>query len=50
MKANKKAPYCTNCGQYSHYLKNCLTPVTSFGCIVLKLPNGFDQEIGRAHV
>jgi len=43
MKDNKKPPYCTNCGQYGHYLKNCLTPVTSFGCIVLKLPNGFDQ-------
>lgn len=43
MKDNKKTPYCTNCGQYGHYLKNCLTPVTSFGCIVLKLPNGFDQ-------
>lgn len=43
MKDNKKTPYCTNCGQYGHYLKNCLTPVTSFGCIVLKLPTGFDQ-------
>jgi 8-oxo-dGTP pyrophosphatase MutT (NUDIX family) len=43
MKDNKKTPYCTNCGLYGHYLKNCLTPVTSFGCIVLKAPNGFDQ-------
>lgn len=43
MKANKKTPYCTNCGQYGHFLKNCLTPVTSFGCIVLKLPSIFDQ-------
>lgn len=41
--STKKAPYCTNCGQYGHYLKNCLTPVTSFGCIVIKVPNGFDQ-------
>ena len=43
MKDNKKTPYCTNCGQYGHYLKNCLTPVTSFGCIVLRVTDGFDQ-------
>jgi 8-oxo-dGTP pyrophosphatase MutT (NUDIX family) len=44
MKSQTKRPlYCTNCGQYGHYLKSCLAPVTSFGCIIMKLPDGFDQ-------
>ena len=43
MKTNKKTPYCTNCSQYGHYLKSCITPVTSYGCIVIKVPSSYDQ-------
>ena len=39
----KKTIFCTNCGQHGHYLKACIAPVTSFGCIVVNLPSGFDQ-------
>jgi 8-oxo-dGTP pyrophosphatase MutT (NUDIX family) len=43
-RTNKKTIFCSNCGNYGHYLKNCLAPITSFGCIVIKLPKGFDQS------
>lgn len=43
MKNVKKNPLCSNCGLYGHYLKNCISPVTSFGCIVIKTPENFDQ-------
>lgn len=39
----KKTIFCSNCGEYGHYLKNCLSPVTSFGVILVKLPDGFSQ-------
>ena len=39
----KRPLYCSNCGNYGHYLKSCIAPVTSFGCIVLKFPDNFDQ-------
>jgi 8-oxo-dGTP pyrophosphatase MutT (NUDIX family) len=42
-RTNKKPVFCSNCGNYGHYLKYCLAPITSFGCIVLKLPDGFNQ-------
>ena len=42
-KTNKKGSYCTNCGHYGHYIKNCITPVTSYGCIVIKVPPSYDQ-------
>lgn len=40
---HKKQIFCTNCGQNGHYVKACISPVTSFGCIVVNLPSGFDQ-------
>jgi len=43
MKPVKKSMLCSNCGYYGHYLKNCIAPVTSYGCIIIKPPNGFDQ-------
>ena len=43
MKSAKKTPFCNNCGYYGHYIKNCISPVTSYGCIILKPPNSFDQ-------
>ena len=43
MKSVKKTPFCNNCGYYGHYLKNCISPVTSYGCIIIKPPPGFDQ-------
>jgi 8-oxo-dGTP pyrophosphatase MutT (NUDIX family) len=39
----KKTIFCSNCGEYGHYLKNCLSPVTSFGVILVKLPDWFSQ-------
>jgi len=39
----KKAIFCTNCNGVGHYVKACIAPVTSFGCIVMKLPDNFDQ-------
>jgi len=39
----KKSPFCSNCGETGHYLKNCLSPVTSYGVILIKLPEGFSQ-------
>ena len=43
MKSAKKTPFCSNCGYYGHFLKNCIAPVTSYGCIIIKPPNDFDQ-------
>jgi len=42
-KTTKKMILCTNCGIYGHYVKSCISPITSYGCILLKLPDGFDQ-------
>lgn len=42
-RTNKKTIFCTNCGTYGHYLKSCISPITSYGCIIIKLPKGFDQ-------
>jgi hypothetical protein len=42
-KQQKKMLLCTNCGVYGHYVKSCIAPITSYGCILLKLPDGFDQ-------
>jgi len=39
----KKTLFCTNCGIYGHYIKSCIAPITSYGCIVIKTPDGFDQ-------
>lgn len=39
----KKMVLCTNCGIYGHYVKSCIAPITSYGCILLKVPDGFDQ-------
>ena len=39
----KKQLFCTNCGIYGHYIKSCIAPITSYGCIVIKAPEGFDQ-------
>ena len=39
----QKKLFCTNCNGYGHYVKNCLAPITSFGCIVFKMPDGFNQ-------
>ena len=44
MKFQKKTTYCSNCGLYGHYIKNCISPVTSYGCIIFKLPEGFNQS------
>jgi hypothetical protein len=42
-KVQKKTLFCTNCGTYGHYVKACIAPITSYGCIVIKVPKGFDQ-------
>ena len=42
-RTNKKIIFCTNCGNYGHYVKACIAPITSYGCIVIRLPKGFDQ-------
>ena len=42
-KNQKKTLFCTNCGIYGHYVKNCIAPITSYGCIVIKPPDGLDQ-------
>jgi len=39
----KKNVYCSNCGQVGHHLKQCLSPVTSYGVILVKLPDNFSQ-------
>jgi 8-oxo-dGTP pyrophosphatase MutT (NUDIX family) len=45
----KKNPFCSNCGETGHYLKNCLSPVTSYGVILVKLPEGFLQAEELLH-
>ena len=45
----KKTIFCSNCGEYGHYLKNCLSPVTSYGVILVKLPDGFSQAEELLH-
>jgi len=45
----KKTIFCSNCGEYGHYLKNCLSPVTSYGVILVKLPEGFSQAEELLH-
>jgi len=42
-KNQKKTLFCTNCGIYGHYIKSCIAPITSYGCIVIKTPETFDQ-------
>jgi len=42
-KIQKKTLFCTNCGTFGHYVKACIAPITSYGCIVIKVPKGFDQ-------
>jgi 8-oxo-dGTP pyrophosphatase MutT (NUDIX family) len=42
-KNQKKTLFCTNCGMYGHYVKSCIAPITSYGCIVIKTPDGLDQ-------
>ena len=42
-KNQKKTLFCTNCGIYGHYVKNCIAPITSYGCIVIKSPDELDQ-------
>jgi 8-oxo-dGTP pyrophosphatase MutT (NUDIX family) len=42
-RTQKKGIFCSNCGSYGHYIKSCIAPITSYGCIVIKLPKGFDQ-------
>lgn len=43
IKFQKKPIFCSNCGNYGHYVKTCVAPITSYGCIVIKLPKNFDQ-------
>jgi len=42
MKTQKKI-FCSNCNGYGHYVKNCVAPVTSFGCIIINMPKDFNQ-------
>ena len=42
MKSQKKI-FCSNCNGYGHYVKACLAPITSFGCIIIKMPKDFNQ-------
>jgi len=42
-KNQKKTLFCTNCGMYGHYVKSCIAPITSYGCIVIKTPDNLDQ-------
>lgn len=39
----KKMVLCTNCGLYGHYVKSCIAPITSYGCILIKVPDSFNQ-------
>jgi len=43
MNRTKKMVLCSNCGVYGHYIKSCIAPVTSYGCILLKLPESLNQ-------
>lgn len=43
MNKTKKMVLCSNCGIYGHYIKSCIAPVTSYGCILLKLPESLNQ-------
>jgi 8-oxo-dGTP pyrophosphatase MutT (NUDIX family) len=43
MNRTKKMILCSNCGVYGHYIKSCIAPVTSYGCILLKLPESLNQ-------
>ena len=43
MNRTKKMVLCSNCGIYGHYIKSCIAPVTSYGCILLKLPESLNQ-------
>lgn len=40
----KKCISCTNCGQSGHVLRNCKQPITSFGIIVYKHTDDFDED------
>lgn len=35
-RVNSQANQCTNCGQIGHILRNCLSPITSYGIIAIR--------------
>ena len=35
--------YCTNCGESGHSTKQCLQPITSFGTIIFRVRDGYNQ-------
>jgi 8-oxo-dGTP pyrophosphatase MutT (NUDIX family) len=34
-----KTPSCTNCGQYGHSFRQCLSPITSYGTLLFRVPD-----------
>jgi len=35
--------YCTNCGEYGHITKQCTLPITSFGTILFRINDNWNQ-------
>jgi 8-oxo-dGTP pyrophosphatase MutT (NUDIX family) len=39
-----RIPQCTNCGEYGHVYRNCLSPITSYGIIAVRfVASRFDE-------
>lgn len=36
---NYKSQSCSNCGQYGHSFRQCLSPVTSYGTLLFRIPD-----------
>lgn len=47
--SNKHKRYCCNCGKHGHLYKECRDPITSYGIILIKIPNNekADQFIDK---
>ena len=43
MYAGIKKQTCTNCGEYGHSFRQCLSPVTSYGMILFRVRGEWDQ-------
>ena len=43
MYAGKQKQSCTNCGEYGHTFRQCLSPVTSYGMILFRVRGDWNQ-------
>jgi 8-oxo-dGTP pyrophosphatase MutT (NUDIX family) len=43
MFTGNKKQLCTNCGEYGHMFRQCFAPVTSYGMILVRVRDGWNQ-------